>query len=200
MQDVDAMLARERRSLISTSTTRQNPDEGRRDSRVDVSPPAKMARTTERSAKGGGYDHTSRATSTGRHQADPEAMDKLLREPQGGYSAPKGGWERWINEQEGVGALKEQGEKGASKDGKAGGERRDASVEGMREGMDEEGREWKRPGEGGAIAGPGRIWGVDTRDGLVPHEGWRPSVGYSPVDTSSVDALRPVMPPLLPKA
>ena len=46
------MLAQERRSIISTSTTKQNPEEGRRDSRVDVSPPAKMARTAESSGKG----------------------------------------------------------------------------------------------------------------------------------------------------
>jgi len=203
------MLAQERRSIISTSTTKQNPEEGRRDSRrrdpvegrrdsrVDVSPPAKMARTAESSGKGGVYDQTSGA-STGRHQADPEAMEKLLREPQGGYSAPKGGWQRWINDQKGAGAFKDHREKGASTDRKAGGERENANAEGMREGVDEQGREWKRPGEGGVIAGPGRIWGADTRDGLVPHEGWRPSVGYSPVDTTSVDVLRPVMPPLLP--
>ena len=194
------MLAQERRSIISTSTTKQNPEEGRRDSRVDVSPPAKMARTAESSGKGGGYDQTSGA-STGRHQADPGAIEKLLREPQGGYSAPKGGWQRWINDQEGhrEGGFKDHREKGASADRKAGGKRENANAEGMREGVDEQGREWKRPGEGGVIAGPGRIWGADTRDGLVPHEGWRPSVGYSPVDTTSVDVLRPVMPPLFPQ-
>jgi hypothetical protein len=56
--------------------------------------------------------------------------------------------------------------------------------------------EWVTVGPGGLVpadmpdpTASGR--GTGQASGLYSHEGWRPRVGYRPVDTSGVDAMRP---------